>query len=72
MYVTIGSQLSSNMDLIGPELSELFALEFAKIAENDFVYRLASTNVDQLVPNMVTIYMTMRFWMSSIMGQIRQ
>ena len=29
------------MDLIGPELSELFALEFAKIAEFDFVYTLA-------------------------------
>ena len=35
------------MDLIGPELSELFALEFANIAEPDFVYTLASTNVDQ-------------------------
>ena len=35
------------MDLIGPELSELFALEFVKIAESDFVYTLASTNVDQ-------------------------
>ena len=60
------------MDLIGRELSELFALEFAIIAESDFVYTLASTNVDQLVPNMVTIYMTLRSWMSSIMGQIRQ
>ena len=60
------------MDLIRAELSELFALEFGKIAESDFVYTLASTNVDQLVPNMVTIYMTMRSWMSSIMGQIRQ
>ena len=60
------------MDLIGPELSELFALEFAKIAEYDFFYTLASTNVDQLVPNMVTIYMTLRSWMSSIMGQIGQ
>ena len=39
---------------------ELFALEFAKIAESDFVYTLASTNADQLVPNMVTMYMTMR------------
>ena len=47
--------MSSIMDLIGPELFELFALEFAKIAESDFVYTLASTNVDQLVPNMVTI-----------------
>ena len=58
------------MDLIGSELSELFALEFAKIAEYDFVYTLASTNVHQLVPNMVTIYMTLRSWMSLIMGQI--
>ena len=48
------------MDLIGPELFELFALEFAKIAESDFVYTITSTNVDQLVPNMVTVYMTMR------------
>ena len=60
------------MDLIGPELSDLFALEFAKIAEYGSVYTLASTNVDQVVPNMVTIYMTLRSWMSSIMGQIRQ
>ena len=70
MYMTIGSQMSLIMDLIGPELSELFALEFAKIAESDLVYTQASTNVDQLVPNMVTIYMTVRQWISSIMGQI--
>ena len=71
MYVTIRSQMSSIMDLIRPELYEFFALEFAKIAESDFVYTLASTNVDQLVPNMFTMYMTMRPWMSSIMDQIR-
>ena len=47
MYVTIRSWMSSIMDLIGAELSELFALEFVKIAESDFVYTLASTNVDQ-------------------------
>ena len=47
MYVTIRSWMSLIMDLIGPELSELFALEFAKITEADFVYTLASTNVDQ-------------------------
>ena len=35
------------MDLMGEDLSELFALEFAKIAESDFVYTLASSNVDQ-------------------------
>ena len=70
MYVTIRSRMSSIMDIIRAELSELFALEFAKIAESDFVYTLASTNVDQWVPDMVTVYMTMRSWMSSIMGQI--
>ena len=70
MYVTIRSRISLIMDLIGPELSELFALEYAKNAESDFVYTLASKNIDQLVPNMVTIYMTMSYWMSLIMGQI--
>ena len=49
-------------------MSELIALEFVKIAESDFVYTLASTNVDQLVPNVVTIDMTLRSWMISIMG----
>ena len=44
--------MRSVMDLIGPELSELFPLDFAKIAESDFVYTIASTNADQLVPNM--------------------
>ena len=47
MYVTIRSRMSSIIDLIRPKLSELFALDFAKIAESDFVYTLASTNVDQ-------------------------
>ena len=61
--------MSSIMDLIGPELY-LICPEFAKIAESDFVYSLASTNLDQLVPNMVTIHRKMRSWMSSIMGQI--
>ena len=47
MYVIIRSQMSSIMDLIGADLSELFALEYAKNAESVFVYTLASTNVDQ-------------------------
>ena len=72
MYVTIRSWKRSIMDLIGPELSKLFPLEFAKIAESDFVYTIASTNTDQLVPNMVTVYMTMKSLMSLIVGQIRQ
>ena len=47
MYVTIKSRMSSIMNLIGTDLSELFALEFAKIAKSVFVCILASTNVDQ-------------------------
>ena len=45
MYVTIRSHMSLIMDLLGPELSELFPLEFAKIAESDFVYTIASTKL---------------------------
>ena len=60
MYMTIRSRKSSIMGLIGPELSELFALEFAKDAESNFVYIQATANVDQLVPNMVLMYVTVR------------
>ena len=64
--------MSLFMKQIKPEHPELFALEFGKIAEYDFVYTLASTSIDQSAPNLVTIYMTMRSWMSLIMVQIRQ
>ena len=37
----------SLMDVIGPEHSNLFALQVEKIAELDFVYMLASTNINQ-------------------------
>ena len=47
MYVTIRSRMSMIINLIGAELSELLALEFAKIADSDLVYTLASTNADQ-------------------------
>ena len=46
MYVTIRSRMSLIMDFMGAKLSELFALEFGKIAETNFDYTLASTNVD--------------------------
>ena len=46
MYVIIRSRMSLIMDVIGPELSKLFALEFAQIAESDLIYTLAFTNVD--------------------------
>ena len=41
------------MGQIEPEHSELFALDFWKIAEYDFVYTLASTNINQSAPNFV-------------------
>ena len=47
MYKTIKISDELIMDLIRPELTELFALEFAKIVESDIVYALASTNVDR-------------------------
>ena len=58
------------MGPIGPEQLELFALELGKIAAFDFVYSLASTNINQSVPNLVTMSMSMRSQMSSIMGQV--
>ena len=63
--------MSSIMDQIELEHRELFALEFGKIAESDFVYTLASTNINQSSPNLVKIYMTIRSHMSSIMDLIR-
>ena len=67
--MSIRSQMSSIIEQIEPE-HELLVLEFGKIAESDIVYTIASTNADQLVPDMVTVYLTMRSWMSLIMGQI--
>ena len=58
------------MGQIEPEHPELFALEFGKIAESDFVYTLASTNIDQSAPNLVKMYMTIRSQMSLIMDLI--
>ena len=38
--------MSSSMGQIEREHPELFALEFGKVAEPDFVYTLASTNIN--------------------------
>ena len=65
------AQMSLIMGQIEPEHPELFALEFGKIAESDFVYTLASTNVDQSAPNLVRMYVTIRSRMSLIMDLIR-
>ena len=62
--------MSLIMGQIEPEHLELFALEFGKIAEYDFVYSLSSTNIDQSAPNLVKMYVIIRCWMSSIMDLI--
>ena len=51
--------------------AEVFALEFGKIAESDFVYALASTNINQSAPNLVKMYVNIRSQMSLIMDLIK-
>ena len=67
----IRSQMSSIMEEIELEHPELFVLEFGKIAESDFVYTLASTNINQSAPNLVKMYVTIRSRMRLIMDSIR-
>ena len=62
--------MSLIMDLIGPELSELSALEFENIPYLILFNTVASANIDQSVPNLVKMYMTIRLRMSLIMGLI--
>ena len=66
----IKSRMSSIMGQIKLEHPKLFALEFGKIAESDFVYTQASTNIDQSTPNLVKMYVTIRSWMRLIMDLI--
>ena len=70
IYIAIKSRMSLIMGQIESENWELIALEFGKIAESDFVYTPASTNIDQSAPNLVKIYVTTRLHMSSIMDLI--
>ena len=56
----IRSRMSSVTGQIVQEYPELFALEFGKIAEYDFVYTLSSTNIDQSALNLVKMYVIIR------------
>ena len=58
------------MDILGPELPELFARELERIAEIDFVYILAFTNMNQSIPDLINMNTTMRSRMSLIMDLI--
>ena len=70
--MTTRARMSWIMDLIGLELSELstLELEIRKFSISEFVYTLASANIDQSAPNLVKMYVTIRLWMSSIMDLI--
>ena len=62
--------MNSIMGQIEPDHPELFALEFGKIAEYDFVYTLSSTNINQSAPNLVKMYAIIRSWIIVIMDLI--
>ena len=66
--MTNRSQTSLIMGIIGPEL---FALELEKNAKFDFVYTLASTNINQSAPNLVKVYVTIRSQISYYLDLIR-
>ena len=66
----VRSQMSSIVGLIKLEHPELFALEFGKIDESDFVYTLASTNINLSAPNLVKIFVIIRSGMRLIMDLI--
>ena len=51
IYVPVRSLMRSIVEQIKLEHLELFALEFGKIADSNFVYTLASTNINQSAPN---------------------
>ena len=53
IYMPIRSRMRLIMGPIEPEHLELFALEFGKITEYDYVSTLSSTNINQSAPNLV-------------------
>ena len=66
MYMTTRARMSFVMEPIGPELSELSALEFENLPYLT-MFTLASTNINQSSLNLVKMYMTTRAWMRYIM-----
>ena len=58
IFISNRVSMSLIMGPIGPEQLELFVLELGKIAAFNFVYSLASTIINQLAPNLVTMYVS--------------
>ena len=69
MYMTIRSRMSSNMELIKPELFELSTLVLENLPHLTS-FTLVSAKIDQSVPNLATIFVLIKSQMSSITGQI--
>ena len=65
--MSVRSSMSSIIGQIRPEHPELFALDLGKIAASDCVYTLASTNINQSAPNLVKMYVTIRYVIGLIM-----
>ena len=63
----IRSQMRLIIGRMEPEHPELFALEFGRNSESDFVYTLASTNINQSATNLVKMYVIIISRMSLIM-----
>ena len=59
--------MSSIIGQIIPEHQELFVLDLGKFAASDFVYTLASTNINQSAPDLVKMYVTIRSQIGLIM-----
>ena len=70
IHMLMRARMSLIMGQIEPEHPELFALEFGKIAESDFVYTLASTNIEKINTKLGQNVCDLRLWMSSIMDLI--
>ena len=67
IYMPTRFQMSSITDQFKREHPELIALEFGKIAVNDFVYTLSATNNDQSALTLVKMYVIIRSQISLIM-----
>ena len=65
-----GSILTVTSGVICLWIRKNCCIRLGTIAETDIIYTLASTNINQSAPNLVTMYMSIRSQMSLIMGQV--
>ena len=70
IYMPIRSRMRLITVQIEQEHLELFALKFGKIAENDFIYTVSSTNIDQSALHLFKMYVIIGSRLSMIMDLI--